>query len=117
MTRHQTTDPRSFEEADAVLGAHGMTKVANNTYLARRGPDRIAVTLHGNDVVTFDRDGSFRADDCGWATVTTADRLNRYTPAGYRFSRRKGVTTMTVGDDFIHTTALPVTVVPSELAR
>lgn len=54
-------------------------KIANNTYLERRGDD-IAVRLHSTDVVTVSRDDTVTLDSGGWLTVTTKERMNRFGP-------------------------------------
>jgi hypothetical protein len=73
-------------------------KLANNTYAERRGfrvydaqPDngeseerpRIAIRLHGTDILTFWPDGSFRVNNGGWSTMTTHQRINDYIPDGW----------------------------------
>jgi len=55
-------------------------KIANNTWAERRG-DAVAVRLHDTDILTFHRDGRIVFDTGGWFTVTTKERMNRYTPA------------------------------------
>jgi len=55
-------------------------KVANNTWLERRGDDTIAVRLHDTDVVTYHRDGRVQLFTGGWLTVTTKERINRFAP-------------------------------------
>src|ERR1700677_1463884 len=52
-------------------------KVANNTYLQRRGED-IALKLHQTDVVTLHPDGSITLNSGGWHTVTTKARISDY---------------------------------------
>ena len=54
-------------------------KLANNTYLERRG-DNIAVRLHNTDIVLYRPDGDVVLDTDGWLTVTTKERINRYSP-------------------------------------
>jgi hypothetical protein len=56
-------------------------KIANNTWLERRGDDTIAVRLHNTDVVTYHRDGRVQLFTGGWYTVTTKQRMNAYSPA------------------------------------
>jgi hypothetical protein len=64
-------------------------KVANNTYLERRGDD-IAVRLHATDVVTFHADGTITLSTGGWFTVTTKARINDYLPGGITLSSVRG---------------------------
>lgn len=50
-------------------------KIANNTYLKRRGED-IALLLHQTDVVTFKPNGDIVLNSGGWRTPTTKERIN-----------------------------------------
>lgn len=68
-----------YQEAINTLGTHDSRKLANNTYLRRRGPKSIAVKLHNTDILTF-HPGRTVYDSGGWRTVTTKDRMNRYGP-------------------------------------
>jgi hypothetical protein len=54
--------------------------LANNTRLVQRGDD-YAVRLHNTDVVTIHPDGTYTLRTGGWETVTTKDRINRFSPA------------------------------------
>lgn len=76
----------TYETYDAMLTGRCALrrKLANNTYLERRGGalgDRIAVRLHDTDVVIYNRDGNVSLYTGGWLTVTTKERINRYSPA------------------------------------
>ena len=62
-------------------------KIANNTYLERRGDD-IALRLHSTDIVTFKPNGDKVLNSGGWHTHTTKARIN---DAGIRLSQDKGV--------------------------
>lgn len=79
----------TYAELDARLQGRCKTsrKIANNTYLKRRGED-IAVLLHATDVVTFHPDDSVTLDTGGWYTMTTKDRMNSV--LGYRVSSAGG---------------------------
>lgn len=57
--------------------------LANNTRLYQRG-DNYAVRLHKTDVVTIQPDDTYILDTGGWDTVTTKERLNRFSPAWVR---------------------------------
>jgi len=61
--------------------------LANNTRLHKRGDD-YAVRLHLTDVVTIHRDGSYTLNSGGWQTITTKERINRFSPASV-YSDRK----------------------------
>lgn len=95
MTRTSSAPtPRSYDEAAEVLASgrdKDSRKIANNTWLERRGENAIAVRLHGTDVVTFHDDGSVQFSTGGWNTSTTRARLNAYAPAGVRLYTRRGV--------------------------
>jgi hypothetical protein len=82
---------RKYAELDAKLTGRcsQSRKVANNTYLERRGND-IAVRLHATDVVTFHADGTATLDSGGWLTVTTKARMNEYLPGGISLGSVKG---------------------------
>jgi len=72
---------QSYEEANTQLTGRcaQRRKVANNTWLERRGGD-IAVRLHDTDVVTYHDDGAITLDTGRWFTVTTKDRMNTFSP-------------------------------------
>lgn len=65
-------------------------KIANNTYLERRGED-IAIRLHSTDVVTFHPDGTLTLDTGGWLTMTTKARMcDALSPLGYTLTSNRG---------------------------
>lgn len=49
-------------------------KIANNTYLERRGPQLLAVRFHATDVLTF-TPHYVELNSGGWFTMSTRDRL------------------------------------------
>lgn len=75
----------TYAEAAAYLeGARNRSNgrpLANNTRLEPRHDGSIAVRLHRTDVVTFLADGRVVLNTGGWTTVTTQDRINRFSPA------------------------------------
>lgn len=75
-------------------------KAANNTLvIAGYGDDNaVAIRLHDTNIVIVNNDGTFTLDSGGWRTVTTKERINRYTPAG--ISQRGGVWYMADGSLF-----------------
>ena len=79
---HKTT-AKTYAEADAQLQGRckDKRKVANNTWLIRRGDD-IALQLHATDVVTLHKDGTISLNSGGWRTVTTKDRIGQYCRIG-----------------------------------
>lgn len=64
-------------------------KLANNTYLIDNGKRR-AVRLHSTDIATEAGAGKLRLDSGGWDTMTTRERLRRFTTC--RVYRDKGQT-------------------------
>lgn len=54
--------------------------IANNTRLFDRG-DHIAIRLHNTDIIKLYPNGVVVLRHGGWQTITTKDRLNRYTDA------------------------------------
>jgi hypothetical protein len=69
----------NYEKADALLQSRNKRKLENNTYLHRIG-DKIAVSLHQTDIITFLKTGEVLLTSGGWKTITTKDRLNKYAP-------------------------------------
>ena len=55
--------------------------VANNTRLFRRENNDIAVKFHAVDVVTIHQNGTFTLANGGWNTITTLERIRRFSPA------------------------------------
>lgn len=78
---------RCYEDAKSFFEKARFPKrgkpLQNNTRLYRRGKD-YAVRLHQTDVVTYHSDGSCTVYAGGWETVTTADRIGRYSPISMR---------------------------------
>lgn len=70
----------SYETAHKRLGNRTSRKLCNNTYLKRREDDAVAIMLHQTDVVTYFADGTVILNSGGWLTVTTKDRMNRFSP-------------------------------------
>lgn len=103
MSRTAKPTITTFAEAEAFFAAHitrsrtyrGSVRVVvveNNTILRKTHDkdmgDGYAVRLHDTDVVTFYADGTVWIEADGWASVTTADRMSRYSPQGVRVSYR-----------------------------
>ncbi len=65
-------------------------KLANNTYLVRRG-ENIAVRLHDTDVATYLPNGDVILNSEGWRTPTTKARINDYLPGRWRLIQEGGV--------------------------
>jgi len=88
----------TYEELDTLLQRKDKRipsrKVGNNTYAQRRD-HRIAIRLHGTDILLFEYnqlDGTptITLDSGGWLTVTTKERMNRFLPKGVSVSSVKG---------------------------
>lgn len=73
--------PLTFADAEQLCGNRNGRKLELNTYLERIDPDTFGVRLHNTYVVEIHRDGTYTLDSGGWYTVTTKDRINRYSPA------------------------------------
>lgn len=95
---HEVPSISSYAEAEKACTSRGKPaarrKLANNTWVERRDAG-FAVRLHDTDVVTYYPDGSIRLDTGGWRTVTTKERINRFSPFG--ISSVKGVWTVFTG--------------------
>jgi hypothetical protein len=82
MTRSYSSDPRSYDAAAEYLGNKTDRPIANNTRIIRRDDETIALRLHNTDIILWRADGSAELRADGWQTVTTKDRLNRFSPVG-----------------------------------
>lgn len=76
----------NYQNALEKLGKRDSRKIDNNTYLQKRGEDKIAIKLHATDIVVFSPDATV-LNSGGWQTVTTKDRMNKFVP-GRVFSDR-----------------------------
>ena len=67
-----------------VAPRNGRRKVDNNTYLSSPlhivGQGEVSLFLHDNRIITWFEDGTTELSTCGWETVTTKDRLNKFGP-------------------------------------
>jgi len=70
----------SYKEAIEVLKNRTSKKLENNTYLIKDG-ENIAIKLHQTNVVTYKPNGDIVLNSGGWKTVTTKDRINKYSNA------------------------------------
>lgn len=78
-----------FEKSRGKLETIKRRKLANNTYLIDNGKRR-AIRLHSTDIATEVGPGKLRIDTGGWDTLTTRERLYRFTSC--RVGRDKGIT-------------------------
>ena len=67
----------NHNQAQEKLGKRDSRKLENNTYLQKRG-EEIAIKLHETDIITMQENGVNILNTGGWQTVTTKDRLNKY---------------------------------------
>lgn len=79
--------------ATARKNRQGNVVLGNNTLLREiRATDSTdyAIRLHDTNVVTFLEDGRIFLNTGGFYSLTTADRMNAFTPWNVRINRRKG---------------------------
>lgn len=88
------------EATETVKTARNKTSkpVDNNTRLEVRDGGNYAIKLHDTDVVTILPNGNAILNSGGWLTLTTKDRINKYTNA--RISQRAGIWYMVDGSLF-----------------
>lgn len=68
-------------------------QLENNSY-ARFDPDdhcAIVIDLHNNDIMRLYHNGDVFFDTCSWATMTTKNRFNDYSPVGFSFIQDGGL--------------------------
>lgn len=89
----------NYRNADLQLTGRNKDrrKLANNTYLERRGKD-IAIRLHNTDILTYSSDGTVTVDVGNWLTVTTKHRLNEYLE-GYSIQQERGTWYVSKGQE------------------
>ena len=73
----------NYFDALQQLGNKESRKLANNTYLNKRGENTVAVTLHNTDILTYHADGRVIINNGGYETNVTRDRINQFAPAGF----------------------------------
>ena len=66
-------------KAQTTLGKREKRKIANNTYLIKRG-ENFAIRLHNTDIITITPDG-WILNSGGFRTRTTKQRINDFTNA------------------------------------
>ncbi len=75
----------SYGAAKELLGGKAAIELGHNTMLrdiSWKGFKAIAVRLHQTDVVIFHEDGTVELNSGGYETVTTKDRINKFSPMG-----------------------------------
>ena len=81
----------NYAEAYALVAGKNnrkSRKLENNTYGYIEYDGSVSVELHSTKVVTLYANGLVKLASGGWQTVTTKDRMNRYSPVSVR--QRKG---------------------------
>ena len=63
-------DKESFKKA---------RKIDNNTFQYFNSNNEKVIRLHDTDIIVFNNDGSITLNSGGWQTVTTKDRMNKFT--------------------------------------
>lgn len=86
--RYSNRLPRTYSEAERMLGNRERRTLINNTVIERGGRKRVNVLYHGNLIAAFDPNGSRMLTNSGYGTVSTRDRLNAMAPAGVGFVQR-----------------------------
>ena len=79
----------NFTEAEKALGKRETKKLDNNTYLYRIDENTLGIKLHNTTIIEINRVQLESGDSVthyllrtgGFQTVTTKDRLNKFTPA------------------------------------
>ena len=81
MTKYWNCPIRSYEKASEVVDSNrGKRKIANNTYARRVDENTVAIKFHHTDIVTWHSDESYTLNTGGWWTMSTHERMKRYTP-------------------------------------
>lgn len=77
-----------WKSAKRALDGRTERTIGNNTKLVKKSNNDIRVLLHGNGIIRYTPHGKTILGDGGHQSSTTKDRLNRYTPSGYRVVQR-----------------------------
>ena len=80
MPRLNSVGVLTYAKADALLGKKDEKLIGNNTTLFRC-EHFIGIVLHNTTIIHIFEDDTYGISTGGWKTVTTKDRINRYTPA------------------------------------
>ena len=80
--------PRTYAQAEQMLGNRQRRTLINNTVIELGGRKRINVLYHGNLIAAFDPNGSVMLTNSGWGSASTRDRLNSMAPAHVSFVQR-----------------------------
>ena len=88
MSRYSGRLPRTYADADRMLGKRAHKRLLNNTYAVRGGDGRVNIIHHNSIIGAFDPDGSVMLTNAGYGSVSTRERLNAMAPAGVGFVQR-----------------------------
>lgn len=88
MSRFNGRLPRTYSQAEQMLGNKQSRTLFNNTTIELGGRKRINVLYHGNLIAAFDPNGSYMLTNSGWGTSTTRERLNAMVPGGVFFAQK-----------------------------
>jgi hypothetical protein len=114
MSSYQTDTMTDAKLREFIAGGRNKVTrtIANNT-TARLidGDSRVAIRLRSTDIITFNAGDTITLQSGGWLSVTTKERINRYTKAG--ISQRAGIWYMRDGSLFydgmaIHMDGTPI---------
>ena len=79
----------SYGAAEAILQDKMAIEAGHNTFLRRLAKDKIGVRLHYTDIVIYHKDGTVELNSGGYETVTTKDRINKFSPVGVQQTNRE----------------------------
>ncbi|HYH64728.1 MAG TPA: hypothetical protein VD866_08555 [Urbifossiella sp.] len=82
-------DCHSYEEYVSFLAGEKSRDIARNVNV-RQHYGKVYVRVHDTDILVFYPGGSFSADNGGYNTVTTSDRLTQFGPRNVRFYHAAG---------------------------
>ena len=88
MSRFNGRLPRTYSQAEQMLGNKQSRTLFNNTTIELGGRKRINVLYHGNLIAAFDPNGGVMLTNSGWGTSTTRERLGAMAPAGVHFTQK-----------------------------
>ena len=80
----------TYNELNEILvGRNSQSKILTNNTYAERKDNAISIRLHGTDILIYFPDGRISFNSGGYKTVTTKDRMNRFSPV--RIWQNKGI--------------------------
>ena len=79
----------TYEEYMAFLDREKTKEIARNVQV-RSYYGKVYIRVYDTDILIFYPDGTFSADNGGFNTATTTDRLNQFGPRSVRFYHEDG---------------------------